>query len=161
MDERCQTGGAENGSQPASDMRSEGLWRRGGGEWRVAVLRRRRVAAAHADARRAPALSSRPCPSRPRVLAPRFVAPSLLVVVPVGCPSRRSPPTLLHIYCVIRRARDCKMRGEPAKLGCETRRRCLAFLTLGGEKEQREGRIYCRLYVKLSRFYCPALRFPK
>jgi len=130
VDERCRTGGAEDGSQPAPDMRSEGLWRRGGGEWRVAVLRRRRVAAAHADAH----------PHSRRVLVrlvleSSFRASSLhrsSSSSPSGVPlSPRSPPTLLHIRCVMRNARRARETGLRNASPI-----CLAFLTLGGENEK-------------------------
>lgn len=148
--------GAERTAQPAPDMRSEGLWRRGGGEWRVAVLRRRRSGAC----RRAPALSPRPCPSRPRprVAPRRALRHRVSLLRDLHLPTHVVTYTLRHpsladTYDTCR-ARDCKMRCKPAKLGCEVRReeRHFAFLTISHPDKQTTRSLICQnLLLTLSR----------
>lgn len=138
-------------------MRSEGLWRRGGDEWRVAVLRRRRRSGA---CRRAPALSPRPCPSRPR---PRVAPRRALRVVGrrVSLLRDHHPSTrvVTHIHCVIRCSRiraaraTAKCDAKPAKLGCEVRHEERPLLTISHPDENKQQVLLRRVYFDLISNY--------
>jgi len=117
--------------QPAPDMRSEGLWRRGGAEWRVAVLTasRRSGACSRAPAlRRIPVLAAPPRISV--ALVGRQNVPSLPPFLPLRSPfstgnGLATPVVTLRHRCS---ANTCRLQNANCELGCEMRPRAIPYL---------------------------------